>query len=307
MKRSDFEFLYEIGEGSFSTVHRTRERATGREFAVKVCCKKILIRERKVQNIYREKEALIRLSCAVDRHPFIVQLFCTFQDTDSLYIVMTLAEGGDLLKLLKKSGGKFNLATARFYSGEIVSALEYMHARKIVHRDLKPENVLISGTGHILVSDFGSAKILDQPVPTEIAQLTEGRKRRCSFVGTAQFVSPEVLNGEPVQQACDYWALGAVIYQLLTGKHAFHDESEYLIYRRVLRLLYKFPDDFPKVAKDIVKKLLVFKAEDRLGSVELGGADGVKKHPFFDGVHWDSITQTEPPLLSIPQTMEASS
>uniref|UniRef100_A0A914RFQ3 Protein kinase domain-containing protein n=1 Tax=Parascaris equorum TaxID=6256 RepID=A0A914RFQ3_PAREQ len=69
------------------------------------------------------------------------------------------------------------------------------------------------------------------------------RKRLCSFVGTAQYVSPEVLNGEAVQETCDYWALGVIIYQLLTGRHAFHDESEYLIYRRILHASYDIPEE----------------------------------------------------------------
>lgn len=295
-KRSDFVFLSELGEGSFSTVHHVQERKTGREYAAKVCCKRHIIRERKIENIYREKDALIRLSRADGFHPFIVQLFCTFQDKESLYIVMTFAQGGDLLKILKKSGGKLDLNITRFYSSEIVAALDHMHGLKIIHRDLKPENILISGTGHILLSDFGSAKFLDR-VEVKKLELPTERKRRSSFVGTAQYVSPEVLNGEPVQQACDYWALGAIIYQLLTGEHAFHDVSEFLIYRRVVRAAYKFPDGFPEVARSLVKNLLVVEVKSRLGSMESGGADAVKRHPFFQGVQWDSITNSEPPQI----------
>ncbi|MCP9265250.1 3-phosphoinositide-dependent protein kinase 1 [Dirofilaria immitis] len=258
--RSDFIFLNELGEGSFST-----------------------------------KEALIRLSNIDGKHPFLAQIMCTFQDTENLYIIMTLAKKGDLLKLMRKSGGKFNLNLARFYTCEIVAALEHMHSLKIIHRDLKPENILISETGHILVSDFGSAKILDRAKANTQTDRPKIQKRRSSFVGTPQFVSPEVLKGEPVQQACDYWALGVIIYQLLTGKHAFYDVAEYLIYRRILSAAYKIPDDFPEIAANIVRKLLIVKVTDRLGSVESGGAETVKKEPFFDGIKWDSITETEVP------------
>lgn len=291
--RSDFIFLNELGEGSFSTVYHVREKNTGRELAAKVCFKKQIIREKKVDYIFREKEALIRLTKSGDKHPFLAQIMCTFQDTENLYIVMTLAKKGDLFKLMRKSGGKFNLNLTKFYVSEIVVALEHMHSLNIIHRDLKPENILISETGHILVSDFGSAKILDREKPNK----PEIQKRRSSFVGTAQFVSPEVLKGEPVQQACDYWALGVIIYQLLTGEHAFHDICEYLIYRRVLNAAYKIPNDFPEVAANIVKKLLVVKVENRLGSIESGGAEAVKKEPFFDGVQWESITEIEAPQL----------
>lgn len=295
--RSDFIFLNEVGEGSFSTVYHVKERSTGRELAAKVCFKKQIIREKKIDYIFREKEALIRLTNSDGKHPFLAQIMCTFQDTENLYIIMTLAKKGDLLKLMRKSGGRFNLNLTRFYTSEIVVALEHMHMLKIIHRDLKPENILISETGHILVSDFGSAKILDRTRPNKQTDRPDVHKRRGSFVGTAQFVSPEVLKGEPVQQACDYWALGAIIYQLLTGQHAFHDVCEYLIYRRIMNATYKIPDDFPEIAASIVRKLLVVKVEDRLGSIESGGAETVKKEPFFDGIQWDSITETEVPQL----------
>ncbi|VDO55847.1 unnamed protein product [Onchocerca flexuosa] len=295
--RSDFIFLNEVGEGSFSTVYHVKERNTGREFAAKVCFKKQIIREKKIDYIFREKEALIRLSNSGGKHPFLVQIMCTFQDTENLYIIMTLAKKGDLLKLMRKSGGKFNLNLTKFYISEIVAALEHMHSLKIIHRDLKPENILISETGHILVSDFGSAKILDHAKPNRQTDRPESQKRRSSFVGTAQFVSPEVLKGEPVQQACDYWALGVIIYQLLTGQHAFHDVAEYLIYRRIMNAAYKIPNDFPEIAASIVRKLLVVEVKDRLGSIESGGAEAVKKEAFFDGINWNSITETEVPRL----------
>lgn len=289
---SDFLFLAELGEGSFSTVHLAAERSTHRQFAIKVCHKKQIVRERKIQQIYREKDALKRLSEKPNCHPFIVQIYCTFQDSESLYIVMTVAKGGDLLSKLKKYK-KFSLDLTRFYSSEIVSALSHMHNLKIIHRDLKPENILLSENGHILISDFGSSKLLD--VPDRVFEEPIGRKRRCSFVGTAQYVSPEVLNGEPVGPECDYWALGVIIYQLLTGQLAFHDESEYLIYQKILKADFTYPGNFPVVAQSFVSKLIVVKTEERLGSSRCGGSDAVKKHEFFDSVIWDNLINVQPP------------
>ncbi|KHN77411.1 3-phosphoinositide-dependent protein kinase 1 [Toxocara canis] len=298
--RADFIFLDELGEGSFSTVSRAREKSTDREFAIKVCYKKMIIRERKVHQIYREKEAMAILSRKENYHPFIVQIYCTFQDRDSLYIVMTLAKGGELLKKLKKYK-KFDVDTARFYTSEIVSALSHMHTLNIVHRDLKPENILLAETGHILISDFGSARITDteplKPEPEIDNESVRRRKRLGSFVGTAQYVSPEVLNGEVVEQACDYWALGVILYQLLTGHHAFHDESEYLIYRKISRASYDVPEDMPLVARNLIAKLLVVDVSKRLGSVESGGAEAVKSDEFFEGVPWDNLESVQPPRL----------
>lgn len=290
---SDFIFLKELGEGSFSTVHLVKERATEREYAAKVISKKQVKREKKIQQVYREKEALVKLSTFEHKHPFITQVFFTFQDSDSLYIVMSLAKNGDLLSLLKKKGGKLDLNATRLFTSEIVAALAHMHALNILHRDLKPENILLTDSKHILISDFGSAKILDSSDTDEKAS---DKKRRGSFVGTAQYVSPEVLNGHPVQQACDYWALGVIIYQLLTGLHAFYDVSEYLIFRRIIRVAYIFPENFPEIAADLVKKLLVLKPEERYGSIEMGGAETVKKHRFFDEIDWENIGKVALPF-----------
>uniref|UniRef100_A0A0N5D1I1 non-specific serine/threonine protein kinase n=1 Tax=Thelazia callipaeda TaxID=103827 RepID=A0A0N5D1I1_THECL len=290
--RSDFIFLNELGEGSFSTVYHVKEKSTGMDLAAKVCFKRQIIREKKIDYIFREKEALIRLTQGGRKHPFIPQIMCTFQDSENLYIIMTLAEKGDLQKLLRNSGGKLSLDVTRFFCSEIVVALEHMHSLGIIHRDLKPENILITVSGHILITDFGSSKILDRK---EDKEKSEMRRRRTSFVGTAQFVSPEVLKGESVQQACDYWALGVIIYQLLVGEHAFHDKSEYLIYQRIVNASYKIPHDFPESAANIVKKLLVVDVRDRLGSIESGGAKSVKDQSFFTNVNWDIITETEAP------------
>ncbi|VDK50872.1 unnamed protein product [Anisakis simplex] len=300
--RSDFTFIRELGEGSFSTVHLAKEKSTDREFAVKECFKKQIIRERKVQQIYREREAMAILSKKENYHPFIVNIYCTFQDRESLYIVMTLAKGGELLHKLKKCK-KFDIPTTRFYTSEIVSALECIHSHNIIHRDLKPENILLSESGHILISDFGSACILGvktpEPEEEETDESHRRRKRLVSFVGTAQYVSPEVLNGQAVEQACDYWALGVIMYQFLTGKHAFHDESEYLIYRKILNAQYDLPKDIPAQASDLIQRLLVVDMASRLGSIKMGGADAVKQHRFFEEVDWANLENVKPPQLDV--------
>ncbi|VDD89742.1 unnamed protein product [Enterobius vermicularis] len=290
--KADFLFLNEIGDGSFSTVYTVKERSTGREFAAKVCTKKLIIKDRKVQQIYREKEALARLSKTGNLHPFIIQVYCTFQDPESLYIVTTLAKGGELLEKLKKQK-VFSLETTRFYVSEIVAALAHMHGLKIIHRDLKPENILLSESGHILISDFGSSKILDY-VDT-MAEVDTRVKRKCSFVGTAQYVSPEVLLGEPVEQACDYWALGVIIYQFVTGKFLFDEVSEYLIYQKIIKANYELPEDFPPSAGDLVKNLVVVDIKERLGSTFCGGASKVKSHVFFNGIDFDCLPNISPP------------
>uniref|UniRef100_A0A0N5B0X9 non-specific serine/threonine protein kinase n=1 Tax=Syphacia muris TaxID=451379 RepID=A0A0N5B0X9_9BILA len=291
--KADFMFLDEIGSGSFSTVYNVIERSTGREFAAKVCMKSLIVREKKVQQIYREKEALARLSRPENLHPFVIRIFCTFQDPGSLYIVTTLAKGGELLQKLKKSG-TFSLETTKFYSSEIVVALAHLHKLKIIHRDLKPENILLSEKGHILLSDFGSSKILDyvDTAKNQDKLLT----RRSSFVGTAQYVSPEVLRGEAVEQACDYWALGVIIFQFLTGEFLFNEVSEYLTYKKIVEAHYALPEEFPSEAGDLIQKFVVVDVKNRLGSTYMGGDLNVKAHNFFSGVNFDELVNLAPPM-----------
>ncbi|MFH4979961.1 hypothetical protein AB6A40_006670 [Gnathostoma spinigerum] len=299
MQRSDFSFLKELGEGSYSTVYLAREKSTNREFACKVCFKKQIIKERKIQQIYREKEAMARLSEKGNRHPFIIQIYCTFQDADSLYMVITLAKGGDLFTKLKRNGGSFSEDISRFYTSEVVCALGHIHKLNIIHRDLKPENILLSDKGHILVSDFGSSKLLDKMKDrTESVKNTDGkvgRKRLTSFVGTAQYVSPEVLEGRDIQQSCDYWSLGVILFQMLTGKFAFNEVSEYLTYQNICKGRYEIPEFVSSEARCLIRRFLVVDASLRLGSVESGGVEAVMRHEFFDTIDWDNIENTIPP------------
>lgn len=142
----------------------------------------------------------------------------------------------------------------------------HMHGLKIVHRDLKPENVLLTSDAHILITDFGSGKILDK-IPLQPSEEPGrdpdkpvlGRGRSSSFVGTAQYVAPEVLLGRyaDVGPAVDLWALGCIIYQFLTGTTPFQAETEFLIFRRIVNPDFSFPEHFDPDARDLVSNLLV--------------------------------------------------
>ncbi|KAL6725837.1 hypothetical protein Aduo_007865 [Ancylostoma duodenale] len=290
---ADYEVKQEIGEGSFSIVYAAVEKADPhRDVAIKMCFKKQILKEKRVASVHREKCVLARLSTPEYNHPFIVTLYATFQDLEHLYFVLSYAKYGDLLHImLKRPEKRFNVDDSRFYAAEILSALQHIHSLSYVHRDVKPENCLLAASGHAMLSDFGSVKDLSVKEEKQFEEKAGMRIRRCSFVGTAQYVSPEVLEGAPVSDATDLWALGVVIYQFLTGKHAFHDESEYLIYRRIQKLLYSYPPDFPPPAKDCIDRLLVVKPEDRLGSEEL------RNHEFFSGIDWDNLRNCKPPPI----------
>lgn len=199
----------------------------------------------------REKAALLKLKNVKG----VISLFCTFQSSSKLFFVVTLARNGDLLKYINQYGS-LPLECVKFYSGELLVAIEGMHKNHVIHRDLKPENLLLDQKMHLLIADFGSAKILPENYDHMIEQEEIERSRqieeddeepsrparRSSFVGTAQYVSPEVLNGNAAHHGSDLFSFGSIIYQMLCGKFAFNAGSEYLIFQKILKLQYTFPD-----------------------------------------------------------------
>ncbi|XP_072337306.1 3-phosphoinositide-dependent protein kinase 1-like isoform X1 [Scyliorhinus torazame] len=279
----DFKFGKILGEGSFSTVVLAREPSTGKEYAIKILEKRHIIKENKVPYVTRERDIMSRLD-----HPFFVKLYFTFQDDEKLYFGLSYAKNGELLKYIRKQGS-FDENCTRFYSAEIVSALEYLHEIGIIHRDLKPENILLSEDMHIRITDFGTAKVLS-------SDSTQARAN--SFVGTAQYVSPELLTEKSACKSSDLWALGCIIYQLVAGLPPFRAGNEYLIFQKIIKLEYEFPEKFFPKAKDLVQQLLVFEHTKRLGCEELGGYGLLKAHPFFEPVAWENLHLQIPPKLT---------
>lgn len=267
------------------------------------------MKERKHEYIKREREVLNMLSSC----PGFVNLYCTFQDTRNLYFVMTYAKNGDMLPYIRKVGS-FDLDCTRFYAAELVLALEQMHRKGVIHRDLKPENILLDENMHTLIADFGSAKVVahgevglcnadvrpcDRPavVPQE-EENNMARRRRNSFVGTAQYVSPEILNGKPTSRATDLWALGCIMYQMISGLPPFRAATEYLIFQKVLKVDMTFPEGFDTTAADLVNKLIRLDPSQRLGSQDKGDVyDSIRNHPFFEGISWDGLRQQTPPPI----------
>lgn len=279
----DFSFGRTLGEGSYSTVLAGTDRQTSREYAIKVLDKKHIIKEKKVKYVNIEKDTLNRLT----DHPGVVKLYYTFQDERSLYFVLDLAANGELLGHLKKHGS-FDEDCTRFYSAQMLDAIEYMHERGIIHRDLKPENVLLDDQMHVKITDFGTAKILDLTGKKQFGAISVANDpldgadtdRANSFVGTAEYVSPELLTDKNACKASDLWAFGCIIFQLLAGRPPFKAGNEYLTFQKIVKLDYSFPDSFPSTARDLVKKLLVLDPSQR------PNIDTIKAHPFFEGIQW---------------------
>lgn len=279
----DFSFGQTLGEGSYSTVCLGTDRQTLNEYAIKILDKRHIIKEKKVKYVNVEKDALNRLT----DHPGIVRLYYTFQDERSLYFVLDYCKGGELLGVLKRMV-TFDEECTRFYCAQILDTIDYMHKRGIIHRDLKPENILLDSQMHTKITDFGTAKILDTSRKAEsrsdISALDSTDlpelERASSFVGTAEYVSPELLTDKNACKASDLWAFGCIVFQLLAGRPPFKAANEYLTFQKIVALEYEFPTGFPAVARDLVERLLVLDPARRLP------IEHIKNHQFFDGITW---------------------
>ncbi|KAG0453566.1 hypothetical protein HPP92_024870 [Vanilla planifolia] len=270
------------GVGSYSKVVRAKKKDTGTVYALKIMDKNFITKENKISYVKLERIVLDQLD-----HPGVIQLYFTFQDTYSLYMALESCEGGELFDQIMRKG-RLSEDEARFYAAEVVDALEYIHDAGLIHRDIKPENLLLTADGHIKIADFGSVK------PTRESKLTilpnTTYDKACTFVGTAAYIPPEVLNSSPATFGNDIWALGCTLYQMLSGSSPFKDASEWLIFQRIIARDLKFPDHFSEEARDLIDKLLDIDPAKRPGAGPQGYT-ALKMHPFFKGIDWKKFTQ----------------
>lgn len=266
-------------------------------FVVKVLIKKHIIREKKTEYVTREKKVLQILSSC---NNLFVRLYCTFQDAERLYFVLTYAKNGELLPHINKKV-PFSLNCCQYYAAELLLALEVLNSKGIVHRDLKPENILFDENWHILITDFGSAKIVSNEDTSKKDE--EGSPRRKnSFVGTAQYVSPEILTDTEATYASDLWAYGCILFQMISGSAPFQAGSDYLIFQKILKLEYEFPEGFDKAAKDLIEKLLVLNSCERLGATDSKPYSSIREHAFFKGIDWNNLGH--PPKIGLENKEE---
>ncbi|WVF70948.1 hypothetical protein IAT40_005743 [Kwoniella sp. CBS 6097] len=219
-------------------------------------------------------------------HPGVIRLHSTFNDSTSLYFVLDMASNGELATFIRKHGS-LDLNSARYYAAQLVDTIEFMHEKGVVHRDLKPENILLDDDMRIKITDFGSAKLVNK----EEEVLEDGKKR--SFVGSADFVSPEVLRNEPASAASDIWAFGCILYQFLVGKPPFRGATDYLTFQKILKKEMEFPEGFGEDAKALVDLAL------NLDPTLRPSVQDIKSHPFFALTDFLTIwTVPAPPITT---------
>ncbi|KAF3356778.1 hypothetical protein VD0004_g9789 [Verticillium dahliae] len=283
----DFELLKLVGKGSFGKVMQVRKKDTHRIYAVKTIRKAHIISRSEVAHTLAERSVLAQIN-----NPFIVPLKFTFQSPAKLYFVLAFINGGELFHHLQKEQ-RFDVNRSRFYTAELLCALECLHGFNVIYRDLKPENILLDYQGHIALCDFGLCK-LDM----------KDEDRTNTFCGTPEYLAPELLMGQGYQKTVDWWTLGVLLYEMLTGLPPFYDENTNEMYRKILSEPLHFPghDIVPPAAKDLLIKLLNRKPEERLGA---NGSAEIKAHPFFHAIDWRKLLQRKYEPAFKPSVVDA--
>lgn len=309
---SSFDKIKLIGKGDVGKVYLVREKKSSRLYAMKILSKKEMIKRNKIKRALAEQEIL-----ATSNHPFIVTLYHSFQSEDYLYLCMEYCSGGEFFRALQTRPGKcIPEEDARFYAAEVTAALEYLHLMGFIYRDLKPENILLHQSGHIMLSDFDLSKQSDpggkptmivgkngartDALPTIDTRSCIANFRTNSFVGTEEYIAPEVIKGSGHTSAVDWWTLGILIYEMLYGTTPFKGKNRNATFANILREDIPFPDhagapQISNLCKSLIRKLLIKDENRRLGA--RAGASDIKAHPFFRTTQWALIRHMKPPIV----------
>lgn len=288
---SNFTLLQVLGKGSFGKVMLVRLNDSDQVFAVKVLKKDIILQDDDVECTMTEKRVLSLAST----HPYLTQLFCCFQTPERLFFVMEFVNGGDLMFHIQKSR-KFEENRAQFYTAEITSALIFLHSKGIIYRDLKLDNVLLDKDGHCKLADFGMCK----------EGIFEGVVTG-TFCGTPDYIAPEILQEMLYGPSVDWWALGVLLYEMLSGHAPFEAENEDDLFESILTEEIIYASWLGRNAVDILKGFLTKNPTRRLGCVAAeGGETAVTSHTFFTGIDWDKLNRREldPPFKPRIKTAE---
>ncbi|KAI9692910.1 MAG: hypothetical protein M1822_004904 [Bathelium mastoideum] len=271
LKIEDFELLKVVGKGSFGKVMQVQKKDTHRIYALKTIRKAHIISRSEVAHTLAERSVLAQIN-----NPFIVPLKFSFQSPEKLYLVLAFVNGGELFHHLQREQ-RFDINRSRFYAAELLCALECLHGFNVIYRDLKPENILLDYTGHIALCDFGLCK-LDM----------KDEDKTNTFCGTPEYLAPELLHGTGYTKTVDWWTLGVLLYEMLTGLPPFYDENTNEMYRKILTepLHFPGPEIVPPAARDLLARLLDRDATKRLG---VNGAAEIKAHHFFHSIDWRKL------------------
>lgn len=288
---NDIKILSTLGMGGFGRVDLvTIGDDKTKSYALKVMKKCQIVETRQEQHIINEKRIMLE-----SNSPFIVKLYRTFKDEKYLYMLMESCLGGELWTVLRDRRN-FDEDTTRFYTACVIEAFSYLHSRHIIYRDLKPENMLLDEFGYVKLTDFGFAKRLYPP-----------GSKTWTFCGTPDYVSPEIILNRGHDYSCDYWSLGVLMFELLTGAPPFTSEEPMKTYNIILRGIdaVDFPRNISQKAQNLIKKLCRDNLAERLG-YQRGGIEDIVKHKWFDGFNWPGLRSRTLPAPYVPKIASAT-
>nr|XP_053639743.1 ribosomal protein S6 kinase alpha-5-like isoform X1 [Cherax quadricarinatus] len=291
-----FELLKVLGTGAYGKVFLVRKvsgKDAGKLYAMKVLKKATIVQKKKTTEHTKTERQVLE---AVRQSPFLVTLHYAFQTDAKLHLILDYVSGGELFTHLYQRE-KFCEDEVRLYIGEIILALEHLHKLGIIYRDIKLENILLDSDGHIVLTDFGLSKDF-------LSHDTE--HRAYSFCGTIEYMAPEVVRGgsHGHDQAVDWWSVGVLTYELLTGASPFTVEGEknnqQEISRRILKTQPPLPSELSPEVRDFISRLLVKDPRQRLGGGPLDAKE-IKEHAFFRNLNWDDLAQKKVPAPFVPR------
>nr|AML76785.1 putative LOV domain-containing protein [Mertensia paniculata] len=311
-----FKPIKPLGSGDTGSVHLVELTGTGHFFAMKAMDKSMMLNRNKVHRACAEREILDMLD-----HPFLPALYASFQTPTHICLVTDYCPGGELFNLLERQPLKvLKEDDVRFYAAEVLIALEYLHCQGIIYRDLKPENILLQTSGHIALTDFDLSCLTSCRPHLLIPESKEKKKKSHkgrqqapifmaepmrasnSFVGTEEYIAPEIITGAGHTSAVDWWALGILLYEMFYGYTPFRGKTRQKTFANILHKDLKFPrrksDDISLQAKQLIFRLLHRDPMNRLGTRE--GANEIKRHSFFRGINWALVRCVTPPKLEAP-------
>ena len=277
----DFDPLYLIGTGSLGKVILVRYKKNKNIYAMKELSKSKIKINKQEEHSKSERDLMIELTS-----PFIVNIKFAFQDETKLYIVSEFLQGGDMFYHMHHSTINFTENTVKFYIIELILAIEFLHENNVIYRDLKPENILMNSEGHIKISDFGLSKKLENQ-----------KDKAYTLCGTLQYLAPEILKNKGYDKSVDWWSLGCIYYEMLTGNLPFKTNGN-KINLDVFEEKIDFDENMNPLLINLISQLLNVNPKKRLG---YGAQDAkkIKEDQYFNDVDWNKYLnkEIEPPFV----------
>ncbi|CCK69533.1 protein kinase C KNAG_0C04310 [Huiozyma naganishii CBS 8797] len=285
----NFILLKVLGKGNFGKVILSKSKNTGSLCAIKVLKKDNIIQNHDIESARAEKKVF--LLATETRHPFLTNLFCSFQTENRIYFAMEFIGGGDLMWHVQNQ--RLSVRRAKFYAAEVLLALKFFHSNGVIYRDLKLENILLTSEGHIKIADYGLCK----------DEMWYGNKTS-TFCGTPEFMAPEILKDQEYSRAVDWWAFGVLLYQMLLCQSPFSGDDEDEVFNAILTDEPLYPIDMAGDIVQIFQGLLAKDPEHRLGAGPRDALE-VMEEPFFRNINFDDILQLKVKPPYIPEIKSA--